>query len=68
MAALNPSYSRYVGMEGDLVLTYNFTSHAQAQPVILHFVAGDYARRSLSAPGFGAVDANYVYLQMTFKF
>ncbi len=66
--ALNPSYSRYVGMEGDLVLTYNFTSYAQAQAGYSHFVAGDYIKESLSAPGFGAVDANYVYLQMTFKF
>ena len=65
---LNPSYGRYVGMEGDLVLTYNFTSYAQVQAGYSHFVAGDYVKESLSAPGFGAVDANYVYLQTTFRF
>jgi hypothetical protein len=66
--AINPSYSRYVGMEGDLVLTYNFTSYAQVQGGYSHFFVGDYVKQSLSAPGFGAVDANYLYLQATFKF
>jgi hypothetical protein len=55
-------------MEADLVLTYNFTSFAQVQAGYSHFVAGDYVKESLSAPGFGAVDANYVYLQTTFRF
>ncbi len=66
--ALNPSYNRFVGTEADLVLTYNFTSYAQVQTGYGHFFVGNYVKESLSAPGFGAVDANYVYLQSTFKF
>ncbi len=66
--ALNPSYSRFVGTELDLVLTYNFTSYAQVQGGYSHFFVGDYVKDSLSAPGFGSVDADYVYLQTTLKF
>jgi hypothetical protein len=66
--AVNPTFSRYVGMEADLVLTYNFTSYAQLQGGYGHFFAGDYIKESLSAPGFGYTDADYIYLQSTFNF
>ena len=66
--ALNPSYDRFVGTEADLVLTYNFTSYAQVQGGYGHFFTGDYVKESLSAPGFGSHDANYLYLQTKFSF
>lgn len=66
--ALNPTFNRFVGMEADLVLTYNFTAFAQAQGGYGHFFVGDYVKESLSAPNFGATDANYVYLQAKFDF
>jgi Alginate export len=66
--AVNPTYNRFVGMEADLVLTYNFTGFAQAQTGYGHFFRGSYIRESLSAPGFGSTDADYVYLQTKFSF
>ena len=33
-----------------------------------HFFAGSYIKQSLSSPGFGSTDANFVYLQSTFNF
>ncbi|MDB6065715.1 MAG: hypothetical protein JWR26_1923 [Pedosphaera sp.] len=66
--ALNPTYDRFVGTEADLVLTYNFTSYAQVQGGYSHFFVGNYVKQSLSAPGFGSTDANYLYLQTTFRF
>ena len=50
------------------MLTYNFTSYAQVQGGYGHFFVGDYVKDSLSAPGFGSVDANYLYLQTKFTF
>lgn len=66
--AINPGNNRFVGTELDLVLSYNFTTYAQVQGGYSHFFAGDYVKQSLSAAGFGTADANYVYLQTTFKF
>jgi hypothetical protein len=66
--AINPTYNRFVGTEADLVLTYNFTSYAQLQGGYGHFFVGDYIRQSLSAPGFGYHDADYIYLQGTLNF
>ena len=66
--AINPSYDRFVGTEVDLVLTYNFTPYAQVQGGYGHFFVGNYVQQSLSAPGFGSVDANYVYLQTKLNF
>ena len=66
--ALNPTYDRFVGTELDLVLTYNFTSYAQVQGGYSHFFIGNYVKESLSAPGFGSTDADYMYLQTKFTF
>lgn len=65
---LNPTFSRFVGTEADLVLTYNFTSDLQIQGGYGHFFVGDYVKESLSAPNFGHTDANYLYLQTKFNF
>lgn len=66
--AVNPGYGNFVGTELDLVLTYNVTKFAQVQGGFGHFFAGDYIRDSLSAPGFGSTDANYLYLQTKINF
>jgi hypothetical protein len=66
--AVNPTYGSFVGTELDLVMTYNPTKYAQIQGGFGHFFVGDYVRDSLSAPGFGSTDANYLYLQTKFNF
>jgi hypothetical protein len=66
--AINPAYDRFVGTEADLVMTYNFTSYAQLQCGYGHFFVGNYVKQSLSAPGFGSIDADYLYLQTKFNF
>ena len=66
--AINPSYDRFVGTEADLVLTYNFIPYAQVQGGYGHFFVGNYVKQSLSAPGFGFTDADYLYLQTKFNF
>lgn len=66
--AINPTFDRYVGMEADLVLTYDFAKWAQLQGGYGHFFVGSYVKESLSAPGFGATDANYIYLQAKLNF
>src|SRR6185437_1867431 len=67
-ATTNPTFSRFVGEELDLVLTYDITSYAQVQGGYGHFFVGDYVKQSLSAPGFGSTDANYMYLQAKLNF
>jgi len=66
--AINPTYGSYVGSEVDLVLNYAVTSYASVQGGFGHFFVGDYVKESLSAPGFGSADANYLYLQARFSF
>jgi hypothetical protein len=66
--AINPNYGSYVGSEVDLILNYAFTSYASIQGGFGHFFVGDYVKESLSAPGFGSADANYIYLQARFSF
>lgn len=66
--AINPTYGSYVGSEVDLVINYAFTPYLGVQGGFGHFFVGDYVKQSLSAPGFGSADANYVYLQAKFNF
>jgi hypothetical protein len=65
---INPTYGSYVGSELDLLLSYALTSYASIQGGFGHFFVGDYVKESLSAPGFGSTDANYLYLQARFSF
>ena len=65
--ALNPSYGSFVGTEADLVVNYAVTPFAGIQAGYGHFFVGDYIKQSFSAIG-GASDADYFYLQTTFKF
>ena len=65
---LNPSYNSFVGSEIDLVATYKIKPWAITQVGFGHFFTGQYIDQSLSAPGYGSADANYVYLQGTVNF
>ena len=65
---INKSYDSFVGSELDLVATYKIKPWAIAQVGYAHFFTGKYVDQSLSAPGFGSKDADYVYLQTTFNF
>jgi Alginate export len=65
---LNANYHSYVGSEVDLVATYAMSPHATLEAGYGHFFAGDYVKQSLSSSAFGAVDANWVYLQTQFNF
>lgn len=65
---INPGYSRFVGSELDIIATYALKPHAVAQFGYGHFFVGEYVRQSLSAPGFSATDADYVYVQFVFNF
>ncbi|HWY75502.1 MAG TPA: alginate export family protein, partial [Verrucomicrobiae bacterium] len=64
--AVNPTYSRYVGMEVDLTAKYAVTSYASVGSGYGHFFRGDYIKQSLSA--FGSSDADYVYLLAVLNF
>lgn len=66
--AINPTYGGFVGTEVDVVLTYAFAKNTFVQGGFGHFFVGDYIKQSLSAPGFGSTDANYLYFQMQFGF
>ncbi|MBM3881347.1 MAG: hypothetical protein FJ387_16745 [Verrucomicrobia bacterium] len=65
---INPEYSRFVGSELDLVASYTLKPWASGQIGFGHFFVGDYAKNSLAAPGFGATDANWVYVQGVLSF
>ncbi len=65
---INPSYSNFVGNEIDLVAGYSVTRWALLEAGYGHFFSGDYIKQSLSAPAFGARDADYFYFQATISF
>lgn len=62
----NPQFSRFVGSELDIVGSYALKSYADLQLGYGHFFVGDYIKQSAqSAPAnAGAVDANWVYVQL----
>lgn len=60
---LNPGYSNFIGSEIDLVASYSFRSFLKAQAGYGHFFVGDYVKQSLSSPGFGSADADWVFVQ-----
>ncbi|HEV8542399.1 MAG TPA: alginate export family protein [Verrucomicrobiae bacterium] len=65
---INPGYSNFVGTELDAIAGYAVTRFAQLEAGYGHFFAGNYIQQSLSAPAFGARDADFVYLQATLSF
>jgi hypothetical protein len=50
----------------DLIATYAVSPQAVLEAGYGHFFVGDYVEQSLSVPG--AVDANWLYLQLNFNF
>ncbi len=60
---INPSYSKHVGNELDLVGGWAFKPYAQIEAAACHYFRGDYIKESLAA--VGSKDANYVYVQVT---
>lgn len=65
---INPGYSSDVGSEIDLIATYVVSPQTTVEAGYGHFFAGDYVQQSLSAPGVGSDDANFLYLQLTVNF
>jgi len=60
---INPSYSRHVGNELDLVAGWTFRPYAQVEFGASRYFRGDYIKQSLAA--VGSKNASYVYLQLT---
>ena len=60
---INPSYSRHVGNELDLVAAWTVKPYAQIETGVSHYFRGSYIKQSLSA--VGSKDASYFYLQLT---
>lgn len=67
---INPGYNSYVGSELDLAGSYAIRSWCKLQAGYGHFFVGDYVKQSVgSVPANGgAVDADWVYTQLTFTF
>jgi hypothetical protein len=61
--AINPSYSKELGRELDLVAGWSVTAYAQLEVGLSHYFRGKYIKQSLSA--VGSKDAGYAYLQLT---
>ena len=64
---IHPSYNPFVGTELSVVGGYAVTSFAQVEAGYGHFFSGDYIAQSQAVNG-GARDADWVYVQTTFKF
>lgn len=65
---INPTYGSFVGTELDAIAGFAVTRFAQLEMGYGHFFVGDYVNQSLSAPGFGSRDADWVYMQATISF
>ncbi|MBI2496497.1 MAG: alginate export family protein [Opitutae bacterium] len=60
---INPTYSRKLGTEVDLVAAWTFKPYAQLEVALSHYYRGDYIKQSLAA--VGSKDASYYYVQLT---
>lgn len=60
---INPSYSKHVGNELDLVAAWTFKPYAQIEAAACRYFRGDYIKQSLAA--VGSKDASYFYVQLT---
>ncbi len=65
---INPAYDNYLGAEMDLTASYAISPVAGLEVGYGHFFTGQYIQQSLSAPAFGAADANWIYVQLTLNF
>lgn len=64
---IHPSYNPFVGTELDVIGGYAVTRFASVEAGYGHLFAGDYIAQSQAVNG-GSRDADWVYLQTTFKF
>ena len=60
---INPTYSRKLGTEVDLVAAWTFQPYAQLETAVAHYYRGDYIKQSLATAG--SKDASYYYVQLT---
>ncbi len=60
---INPSYSKQLGRELDLVVGWFVTPSAQLELGVSHYFRGEYIKQSLS--NVGSKDASYMYFQIT---
>lgn len=67
---IHPTYDSFVGTEVDFIASYNVKSWWNVQAGYGHFFVGDYIKQSVGAVAAngGVIDANFVYVQTTFKF
>jgi hypothetical protein len=65
---VNPTYSRFVGTELDVIAGYALTRFTQLEAGYGHFFVGDYIHSSLSAATRGSADADWIYVQATVNF
>ncbi len=63
---INPTYSRVLGQELDVVVGWAFAPSGQLEVGLSHYFRGDYIKESLSS--VGSKDANYAYVQTNFNF
>ena len=59
---INPSYSKHVGHELDLVAAWTFRPYAQIEVAACRYFRGNYIKQSLAA--VGSKDASYFYVQL----
>jgi hypothetical protein len=64
---IHPGYNPFVGTQLSLVAGYALTSFAQVEAGYGHLFSGNYLEQSQAAKG-GARDADFVYVQTSFKF
>jgi hypothetical protein len=62
---INPSYSRALGTEVDLIAGWTMRPFVQIEAAVARYFRGDYIKQSLAA--VGSKDANYFYAQLTFN-
>jgi Alginate export len=67
---IHPNYDSFVGTELDFIASYDVRSWWNMQAGYGHFFVGTYIKQSVGAVAAtgGAVDANFVYVQTSFKF
>jgi hypothetical protein len=64
---IHPNYNPFVGTQLTLVAGYAVTSFAQIEAGYGHLFSGDYIQQTLAHNG-GSRDADFVYVQTSFKF
>ncbi|EEF60107.1 alginate export family protein [Pedosphaera parvula] len=65
---VNPDYSNFLGTELTAIVGWAPTRFAQLEGGYGHFFHGQYISQTWSAPGFGARDADFCYVQLTMLF